>query len=92
MFFNNSRYAKVSESMLTDASGRVIRYKNTRFIQDTPPVSGHLVTAQERLDRIAWQSFQDSERFWRICDCNFALWPNDLLEEGAIISIPASEG
>ena len=32
MFFKGSRYEKVPEATLTDASGRVIRYKTTRFI------------------------------------------------------------
>jgi hypothetical protein len=91
MFFKGSRYEKVSESTLTDQSGRAIRYKNTRFIADTPAVSGHKVSSHERLDQITWQHFQDAERFWRICDCNFALWPDDLLEEAAILSIPDSE-
>ena len=38
------------------------------------------------------QHFRDAERFWRICDANRATWPDDLLEEAAILRIPASEG
>ena len=34
MFFKGSRYEKVPEATLTDAGGRVIRYKTTRFIDD----------------------------------------------------------
>ena len=34
MFFKGSRYEKVPEATLTDADGRVIRYKTTRFIDD----------------------------------------------------------
>ena len=45
----------------------------------------------ERLDHIAWQHYRDAERFWRICDANRALWPDDLLEEAAILRIPPSE-
>jgi hypothetical protein len=50
------------------------------------------VLASERLDHIAWQHFRDAERFWRICDANRALWPDELLEEGAILRVPATEG
>ena len=92
MFFKGSRYEKVPDATLTDASGRVIRYKTTRFIVDPIALVGHRVLAGERLDQIAWRHFRDAERFWRICDANRALWPDDLLEEAAILRIPASEG
>ena len=52
-FFKGSRYEKVGEVETTDARGRAIRYKRTRFI-DTPPVAGtHLVTDFDRLDVLA---------------------------------------
>ncbi len=91
MFFKGSRYEKVPESTLTDAVGRVIRFKTTRFIVEPIALVGHRVTGEERLDHIAWEHFRDPERFWRICDANRALWPPDLLEEGAILRIPPSE-
>lgn len=91
MFFKGSRYEKVPETTITDG-GRMIQYKTTRFIPDTTAVVGHRVLSHERLDHIAWQHFRDAERFWRICDANRALWPDDLLEEAAILRIPASEG
>jgi hypothetical protein len=92
MFFKGSRYEKVPEATLTDATGRVVRYKTTRFIVDPRAIVGHRVLASERLDHIAWQHFRDAERFWRICDANRALWPDELLEEGAILRVPAAEG
>lgn len=92
MFFKGSRYEKVPEATFSDGSGRVIRYKTTRFIRDTSALVGHRVTNDERLDHIAWQHYRDAERFWRICDANLAQWPDDLLEEAAILRIPPSEG
>lgn len=92
MFFKGSRYEKVPSATFVDPAGRQIQYKLVRWIPDTKPVAGHLVGAEDRLDLIAWQAFRDAERFWRICDANRALWPADLLEEGAVIGIPASEG
>ena len=62
-----------------------------RFI-DPLALVGHRVMNGERLDHIAWQHFRDAERFWRICDANRGLWPDDLLAEAAILRIPASEG
>ena len=92
MFFKGSRYEKVPTREMTDASGRVIRYKTTRFIPETrAPSTGIASSPSERLDHIAWQHFRDAERFWRICDANRALWPDDLLEEAAVLRIPSSE-
>ncbi len=92
MFFKGSRYADVPDAFLTDASRRTIRFKRVRFIPPTPAVAGHRVIAGERLDLIAWRHYRDAERFWRICDSNEALWPDDLLVEGAIVGVPTSEG
>ena len=92
MFFKGSRYEKVQDATRTDSTGREIRYKTTRVIVDPVAVIGHRLMNGERLDHIAWQHFRDAERFWRICDANRALWPDDLLEEAALLRIPASEG
>lgn len=92
MFFKGSRYEKVADAVITDGTGREIRYKTIRYIVDPVAVAGHRVTDDERLDHIAWQHFRNPERFWRICDANRALWPADLLEEGAVLRIPAAEG
>ena len=92
MFFKGSRYEKVPETTITVATGRVISYKTTRFIIDPLAIVGHLVTNDERLDHIAWQHFRDAERFWRICDANRALWPDDLLDEATVLRIPSSDG
>jgi hypothetical protein len=91
VFFKGSRYEKVATHVLTDASGRAIAYKATRFIPATPALVGHRVTNDERLDHIAWQHYRDAQRFWRICDANLALWPDDLLEEAAVLRVPPVE-
>lgn len=93
MFFKGSRYAEIGESEIIDVSNRVIRYKGIRFIPKTPAVLVHSVTEGERLDLIAHRYFRDPERFWRICDANGAIWPDDLVREiGRMIGIPLSEG
>lgn len=91
MFFKGSRYEKVPTRTFTDASGRVITYKSTRFIPATSALQGHLVTSDERLDHIAWQHYRDAERYWRICDANTAVWPDDLLEPGVVLAVPPVE-
>ena len=93
MFFKGSRYATVGEHEITDSQGRVIRYKKTRFIPETSAQMGHLVSQGERLDHIAHRYYQDPERFWRICDANAAMWPDDLVADvGRRLHIPPVEG
>jgi hypothetical protein len=93
MFFRGSRYANVGENEINDATGRPIQYKRIRFIPETAESFPHVVTDGERLDHIAYRYFRDPERFWRICDANRTMWPDDLVAEaGRPILIPPSEG
>ena len=92
MFFKGSRYEKVDSNQVTAPDGRVIVYKKVRFIPDTPGVVRYTVMQGERLDQIANRAFRDPQRFWRICDANFAMWPDDLDKVGRTLQIPASEG
>jgi hypothetical protein len=91
-FFKGSRYEKVGEVETTDARGRTVRYKRTRFI-DTPPVAGtHLVTSFDRLDVLAFYAFGDVERWWLIADLNAAVHPEDVLANvGSVILMPGGE-
>jgi len=93
MFFKGSRYATVETTSQVDERGRELRYKVVRMIPATEPRFGYAVAAADRLDVIAFEVFNDPERFWRICDANRAMWPADLTSRpGRIIGIPGSEG
>jgi hypothetical protein len=91
VFFKGSRYEKIPTATCVDASGHTIAYVTTRYIAPTVAFIGHSVTDGERLDLIAYQYYRDSERFWRICDGNLAMWPEEILAIGATIAIPPSE-
>lgn len=93
MFFKGSRYATVAEHEITDRNGRTIRYKGIRFIPETKARAVHTVSQGERLDHIAHRYYKDPERFWRICDANDVMNPDDLVEEpGKKIVIPPVSG
>jgi hypothetical protein len=92
MFFKGSRYEKVATNQITDSTGRVLVYKKIRFIPSTAGVVAYTVKQADRLDLIANLSFRDAQRFWRICDANDAMWPDDLLMIGRTLLIPPSEG
>ena len=89
MFTTRSRYASIADATFQDASGRAVKYKVLRITPDTTSVQNHTVAQGDRLDLIAFQQYGDAEQFWRICDGNDALRPDDLtLQAGARIRIP----
>ena len=92
MFFKGSRYENVETDRFTTTDGHVIRFKRIRLIPDTPAQLSFRVNQGERLDHIAHRIYQDPELFWRICDANLAMRPEDLVDEpGRLIKIPPSE-
>ena len=76
-----SRYYALATALLTTAAGVEIPYLQRRFLP--PPESlalltTHSVAAGERLDRIAALYLGDPEQFWRLCDANRAMRPEEL--------------
>lgn len=89
MFVKGSRYESVADCELTDHQGRILRYKKLRFIPETEARFSHLLSQGERLDHLAYRYYRDPERFWRICDANEVMWPDDLVvEPGTRVLIP----
>jgi hypothetical protein len=80
-FAPTSRYYDTPTKTLTLEDGTNLVYLSRRFI---PPgsrfalLSTHTVVAGERMDLIADAELGDAQAFWRICDANDALRPDDL--------------
>jgi len=91
MFFKGSRYEKVEEAKIIAASGKTVKYIRIRFIAETAAIQQHKVAQAERLDLIAQQHYKDPLLFWRICDANKAMLPDELVAEvGRRILIPTA--
>jgi hypothetical protein len=87
MFEPTSRYYKipVQSIALPDIEGRPreIRYVKRRFIPPAREMTAlleHTVTEGDRLDVIATHYIGDPTQFWRICDANGAMRPEELTE------------
>jgi hypothetical protein len=87
MFDPNSRYAalEVATTHLTDARGvrREVRYVRRRFLpshDEQVPLAEHLLAQGERLDHLAERYLNEPTEFWRLCDANGVLHPDELLE------------
>jgi hypothetical protein len=90
MFAPTSRYARVPTAVHVDREGRERPYVLPRPIPSppAPPRQQHEMADTERLDHVAGRAFGDPEQFWRICDVNSALRPDDLEVPGRRITIP----
>jgi hypothetical protein len=96
MFAITSRYYGKPTAEFETAEGRKIVYLRRRFV---PPPSAftllleHSVAEGERLDNVAAQYLGDPEQFWRICDANGAIRPEELIETvGRRLRITLPEG
>ena len=90
-----SRYAQTGTATLEVAPGVSIVYLMRRFVP--PPerfalLQEHVVTQGERLDNVAAAYLGDPEQFWRVCDANRAMRPDDLMAVGAILRLTLPEG
>lgn len=93
MFDAKSRYASQDTATVVDAAGRTRTYVVLREVpKATKPITGdtvHVVTDADRLDRIAWKHLGDPQLYWRLCDANRALHPDDLIQQaGDRIDVP----
>jgi hypothetical protein len=91
MFETNSRYYNVETVKMTvtgsDGQPRVIAYKRRRFIASssgTVTLVEHAVTRGDRLDLITARYLGDPTQFWRVCDANDVLSPEELTREVGI--------
>ena len=96
LFPPNSRYHGIATATWEAPDGRPIAFLRRRF---APPserfalLQEHTVVRGDRLDNLAAQYLGDPEQFWRICDANRAVRPEELTETpGRKLRITLPEG
>jgi hypothetical protein len=83
LFPVTSRYYGLAVSTISSNDGEAIIYLTRRFV---PPANQftllqiHVVAQGERLDNIANRYLGDPTAFWRICDANNVMRPEELTE------------
>jgi hypothetical protein len=95
MFDKTSRYSSLRLLTLTvtqpDGSTRDVTYVERRLIPSadgTVTLVQHIYQQGERLDNITARYVGDPAQFWRVCDSNTVLDPDELTQEpGQIIRI-----
>ena len=95
-FSPTSRYYETPTKALEASDGSNLVYLSRRFVPQASrfaTLSTHVVTAGERLDIIAGAELGDPQAFWRLCDANDAMRPDDLTAEiGRRLRITLPEG
>lgn len=92
----NSRYAQTPVATLVTPDGRMISFLRRRFVP--PPehfalLREHTVVQGDRLDTLAAAHLGDPLLYWRLCDANNALRPEELIETvGRRLRITLPEG
>ena len=96
LFPANSRYQNVTTAKLTRPDGSEVVYLTRRFVPQSErfaPLQEHMVVERDRLDNITARYLGDAEQFWRLCDANRAMRPDELTEEiGRRLKITLPEG
>jgi hypothetical protein len=81
---------------LTNASGETISYVTRRFLpqpENYALMQRHRVVQGERVDVVAAQCYGDPLTYWRLCDSNLAIRPEDVTAvTGAFINISLPPG
>ena len=97
MFDKSSRYFTLETTTMTvsdpDGGTREVRYVRRRIIppsENLTTLLEHTVAQGERLDNITARYLGDPTQFWRVCDANDVLQPEELEETGRVIEIALS--
>ena len=95
-FPSTSRYYNIETATLETKDGRTLIYIRRRFVP--PPerfslLQEHVVVQGDRLENITARYLGDPEQFWRVCDSNRAMRPDELTETiGRRLRITLPEG
>lgn len=96
LFPVNSRYYASETARLEVAGRATIVYLRRRFAPQPERlalVQEHTVSEGERLDNITAHYLGDPELFWRVCDANAAMRPDELTQTlGRRLRITMPEG
>lgn len=78
-----------------EVDGRLVRYVTRRFVPAPDrfaQVGEHVVAEGERHDTLAAALDGDPEQFWRLCDANGVLDPEELAVVGRRVRVVLPEG
>ncbi len=91
-----SRYYQIETATLETPERKIIVYVRRRFVPRPDRFAllfEHTVVQGDRLDNLTAKHLGDPEQFWRVCDANNAIQPDELTSViGRKIKITLPEG
>ena len=95
-FPSTSRYHGIPLSTFTLSDGTTVAYVQRRFVpapERFVVLVEHRVQSGDRLDNLAARYLGDPQQFWRLCDANRAVRPDELIETlGRALLVTLPEG
>ena len=95
MFDPSSRYYHLETASFERVDGQTVSYVRRRFVpqgENLPTLVEVTVNDGDRLDLIAARTIGNPEHFWRICDAENALDPEELTSaSGRRLRVPISQ-
>jgi hypothetical protein len=91
MFEEKSRYVKLKPYTVTDRRRRVTLVVPVSTAPEQQPLGRHLLKQGQRLDHLSHHYLDDPAGYWRICEINEVMLPEELSSRKEII-IPIKEG
>lgn len=96
LFPAQSRYHGIAAAQYTQPDGTVVAYVKRRFIppaESFSPIQDHTVVQGDRPDNLAARYLGDPTQYWRICDANGVMRPDELTQTaGEKLHIALPEG
>jgi hypothetical protein len=96
LFPAGSRYYGIETAKLETVDGKEVIFLRRRWVPKPERFAllrEHVVTQGDRLDNVTAEHLGDPELFWRVCDANRALRPDELTEVvGRRLRITLPEG
>ena len=85
MFDVKSRYAKLRPYERKDKAGRKVVVVPIPPAPEELPMGRHLMKQGQRIDHLAQLYLSDPAGYWRICEVNGAMFPEQLSERKEIV-------
>lgn len=96
LFPSTSRYHSLPARVHHTTDRRSLVYVTRRFLpfpERFALLQEHTVVEGDRLDNLAHRYIGDPQQYWRLCDGNGAMRPDELIEEiGRLLRITLPEG
>lgn len=96
LYPSTSRYYGIASAQFTRPDGSVVSYLKRRFVplpERFATLAEHQVVSGDRVDNLAARYLGDPEQYWRLCDANGVMDPDELTAEvGRSVRITLPEG